>query len=207
MQVLSKLLDKAAVEKQFGYHPYCQDLKLTHLCFADDLLVFVDGTQQSMECILGVFKRFEEISGLSISLEKSTLYTAGVTDLDREAILRHIPLAYGSLPVRYLGLPLMTKRMSSQDYSPLVERIRKRITSWTARQLSFAGRLQLINTVIHSLTNFWMSVYRMPKKCIREIDQLCSAFLWPGPAMSSKKAKIVWTTVCKPRADSSPHSG
>ncbi|XP_048604603.1 uncharacterized protein LOC125582127 [Brassica napus] len=141
MQALSKLLDKAAEDRMIGYHPYCQDLKLTHLCFADDLLIFADGTQQSLEGIMQVFKRFAEISGLSISLEKSTLYIAGVTDVDQAAILNHIPLAFGLLPVRYLGLPLMTKRMSSTDNSPLVERIHKRITSWTARQLSFADGL------------------------------------------------------------------
>lgn len=91
--------------------------------------------------------------------------------------------------------------MTSTDYSPLIERIKKRITTWTARQLSFAGRLQLIGSVIYSLTSFWMSVYRLPKQCIKEIDQLCSAFLWSGPAMSSKKAKISWENVCKPKEE------
>ena len=43
MEVLSKLLNKAAEEKKIGYHPYCQEVQLTHLCFADDLLVFSDG--------------------------------------------------------------------------------------------------------------------------------------------------------------------
>lgn len=42
MQVLSELLDKAAKEKRIGFHPYCQDLSLTHLCFADGVLVFSD---------------------------------------------------------------------------------------------------------------------------------------------------------------------
>lgn len=43
MQVLSKLLDKAAIEKKIRYHPYCKDLSLTHICFANDVLVFSDG--------------------------------------------------------------------------------------------------------------------------------------------------------------------
>ena len=34
-----------------------------------------------------------------------------------------------------------------------------------------------------------MSVYRLPKQCIKEIDQLCSSFLWSGPTMSITKAK------------------
>lgn len=199
MQVLTKLLDRAATEKQFGFHPYCQDLHLTHLCFADDLLVFSDGEKSSIEGILQVFKRFEAISGLSISLEKSTMYTVGVQEADRAMILDQFPLDSGMLPVRNLGLPLMTKRMSTSDYSPLIDRIRKCITTWTAQQLSFAGRLQLISTVIYSITNFWMSVYRLPKKCIKEIDQICASFLWSGPTISPHKAKISWDKVCKPK--------
>jgi len=52
MQVLSEMLDKSAMEGKIGYHPQCQKLKLTHLCFADDLLVFTDGKKRSIEGIL-----------------------------------------------------------------------------------------------------------------------------------------------------------
>ena len=110
MQVLSKLLDKAAKQKRIGYHPYCQDLSLTHLCFADDVLVFSDGKKNSIEGILDVFREFAKMSGLNISLDKSTLYMAGVTDEDNVAILEQFPFEAGSLPVRYLGLPLMSKK-------------------------------------------------------------------------------------------------
>lgn len=118
---------------------------------------------------------------------------------DSEAILEQFPFESGSLPVRYLGLPLLTKRMNAQDYNPLLSRIKSRISSWTARQLSFAGRLQLVGSVLYSITNFWMSAYRLPKAYIKEINSLCSAFLWSGPALSTHKAKIAWVDVCKPK--------
>lgn len=89
--------------------------------------------------------------------------------------------------------------MNVHDYSPLIARVRSRITSWTARRLSFAGRLQLIGSVIYSIKNFWMPAYRLPNKCIEEINSLCSAFLWSGPALSSHKAKVAWVDVCKPK--------
>ncbi|KAL9816615.1 putative RNA-directed DNA polymerase [Arabidopsis thaliana] len=200
MQVLSEMLDKSAMEGKIGYHPQCQKLKLTHLCFADDLLVFTDGKKRSIEGILQIFETFAAFSGLKISLEKSTLYMAGVRDSEREQILSSFPFESGTLPVRYLGLPLLTKRMTTSDYSPLIERIRERIGSWTAKHLSFAGRLQLISSVIHSLTNFWMSAFRLSSACTKEIDSLCSAFLWSGPELSSKKLrsrgvsclKLIW---------------
>ena len=198
MQVLSKLLNKAVLEGCFGYHPYCKDLTLTHLCFADDVLVFSDGKKSSIEGILEVFKDFAKVSGLSISLEKSTLFLAGVKEDASDDIFDQFPFEAGSLPVRYLGLPLLTKRMSAADYAPLISRIRSKISFWTARHLSFAGRLQLIGSVLYSITNFWISAFCLPKQCIQEINSLCSTFLWSGPVLSSQKAKIAWSDVCKP---------
>ncbi|ANM65692.1 RNA-directed DNA polymerase (reverse transcriptase)-related family protein [Arabidopsis thaliana] len=172
---------------------------ITHLCFADDLLVFTDGKKSSIEGILQIFGKFADFSGLQISLEKSTIYMAGVKDNDKADILHSFPFASGALPVRYLGLPLLTKKMTTSDYGPLVEKIRVRIGKWTARHLSFAGRLQLISSVIHSLTNFWMSAFRLPSACIKEIDSICSSFLWSGPELNTKKAKVAWSDVCTPK--------
>lgn len=126
---------------------------------------------------------------------------AGVAEDTRKAILEQFPFTTGTLPVRYLGLPLLTKRMTVNDYMPLLEKIRRRISNWTAGSLSFAGRLQLIASVILSLTNFWMAAYRLPKSCLREIDKICAAFLWSGPDLNPKKAKIAWTEVCKPKEE------
>lgn len=92
----------------------------------------------------------------------------------------------GSLPVRYLGLPLLTKRMTRADYESLLEKIRSRIMSSTARFLSYAGRLQLIGSVLASITNFWIASFRLPKACIQEIESLCAAFLWSGPKLYSQ---------------------
>ena len=201
MEVLSKILDRAAVQKKFGYHPYCQDLNLTHLNFADDLLIFSDGRKSSVDGILDIFKNFAEASGLHIIMEKSTLYLACLNDTEKQDILSQYTLSYRDLPVRYLGLPLLTKQMTAQDYSPLIEKIRARISSWTARFLSFAGRLQLIASVIHSLTNFWISSFRLPKKCIQEIDSLFAALLWSGPVLNTKKEKVSWKDCCKPKEE------
>jgi len=76
MNILSHMLYKAAVERKIGYHPKCQNLQLTHLCFVDDLLVFTDGRKSSIEGTLNIFRQFAEFSGLQISPQKSTLYMA-----------------------------------------------------------------------------------------------------------------------------------
>lgn len=77
MDVLSKMLDRAAGLKKFGYHPRCKNIGLTHLAFADDLMVMSDGKIRSIEGIVGVFNDFAKKSGLKISMEKTTIYLAG----------------------------------------------------------------------------------------------------------------------------------
>lgn len=100
MNVLSSMLDKAVERNLVGYHPKCKNIQVIHLCFADDLMVFTDGTKSSIEGILKVFKEFAVMSGLNISLEKSTLYIAGASADTEADILSSFPLASGQLPVR-----------------------------------------------------------------------------------------------------------
>jgi len=199
MDVLSKMLDKAAAARHFGYHPKCKTMGLTHLSFADDLMVLSDGKIRSIERIIKVFDEFAKWSGLRISLEKSTVYLAGLSATARNEVADRFPFSSGQLPVRYLGLPLITKRLSTTDCLPLLEQVRKRIGSWTSRFLSYAGRLNLISSVLWSICNFWLAAFRLPRKCIRELEKMCSAFLWSGTEMNSNKAKISWHMVCKPK--------
>ena len=201
MNVLSKLLDEAAKNGEVGYHPRCKNIDLTHLCFVDDLMVFADGTKRSVEGILKVFEDFDKMTGLKISLEKSTLFMAGISNQKQEEIIQHFPFVTGSLPVRYLGLPLFTKSMTVTDFLSLIEKIRKTISSWKNRFLSYAERLQLINFVITSLSNFWMAAFRLPSACIKEVERLCSAYLCSASDLNGRKAKIAWIEVCKPKKD------
>lgn len=48
MNMLSRRIDMAVRDRVFGYHLNCKNMMLTHLCFADDLMVFVDGKKQSI---------------------------------------------------------------------------------------------------------------------------------------------------------------
>lgn len=107
------------------YHLKCKNIDLTHLCFADDLMIFADGTKHSIEGILRVFEKFDKMSGLKISMDKSVMFMAG--DMRREEEMgRQFRSARGRLPVRYLGLPLLTKNMTVTDFLPLIEKVKEK---------------------------------------------------------------------------------
>ena len=48
MNVLSKLLDTAVKYGVFSFHPKCKRVGITHLSFADDLLIFCKGNLDSI---------------------------------------------------------------------------------------------------------------------------------------------------------------
>lgn len=77
-------------------------------------------------------------------------------------VLNSFGLPSGSLPIRYLEIPLISTRLSATDCTPLVERITARIKSWTSRFLFFVGRLQLIHSVVMSIQGYWISLFVIP---------------------------------------------
>lgn len=42
-----------------------------------------------------------------------------------------------------------------------------------------------------------MAAFRLPSSCIKEIERLCTAFLWSDPELNGKKNKIAWKDICR----------
>ncbi|OIT29233.1 hypothetical protein A4A49_64264, partial [Nicotiana attenuata] len=84
------------------------------------------------------FKIFSATSGLQANLGKSCVYFGGVKKEEHDNILKYLEFVHGNLPFKYLGVPLSTKKISLLQWQPLIEKITARITSWTAKKLSYA---------------------------------------------------------------------
>lgn len=72
--VLYLMLNKAVERREIGYHPRCKEVRLSHLSFANDIMVFMDGSPQSLRATLQVFDQFARMPGLAINAAKSTLF-------------------------------------------------------------------------------------------------------------------------------------
>ncbi|XP_074282927.1 uncharacterized protein LOC141607475 [Silene latifolia] len=78
MEYLSRILHVISNQDDFRFHPLCRPLKLNHLLFADDLLLFSKGTASSIMWMLRAFSTFSKASGLCFNREKSDIYFNGV---------------------------------------------------------------------------------------------------------------------------------
>ncbi|XP_074318450.1 uncharacterized protein LOC141655262 [Silene latifolia] len=107
----------------------------------DDLLLFCKGERTSVTILLRGFETFSCASGLKMNRGKSCLYGNGITSEDFKELIHLAGIPAGKLPFRYLGVPIIAKRLTSFDRSKLVERGVDRIRALGARKLSYAGRL------------------------------------------------------------------
>ncbi|GKB36272.1 RNA-directed DNA polymerase, eukaryota, reverse transcriptase zinc-binding domain protein [Tanacetum coccineum] len=169
MEVLNLLIIKNIEDSgMFKYHYGCKSLKITHLCFADDLLVFCNGDQESVKVIKESLDEFSGVSGLVPNMQKSTVFFGGLSNAEQQVILNIIPFTMGKLSVRYLGVPLITKKISIHDCKPLISKVKAKIGNWKNKTMSYAGRLQLIASVLSSMQNYWSSIFLLPKQILVE---------------------------------------
>ncbi|XP_048613360.1 uncharacterized protein LOC106448660 [Brassica napus] len=130
MNVLSVMLNKAAAEMKIKYHAKCSSSKLTHLCFADDILMFIDGSLSSVQNALQVLREFELRSGLAVSVQKSSFFASGMSQQELDTIKASTGMPHASLPVRYLDVPLTTKKLSIHDCEVLIQQVKGSV--WVA---------------------------------------------------------------------------
>ncbi|GJS07198.1 RNA-directed DNA polymerase, eukaryota, reverse transcriptase zinc-binding domain protein, partial [Tanacetum coccineum] len=200
MEVLNLLLiRKIGRCNSFQYHFGCSKLKITHVCFADDLLMFSHGDKQSVELLKNVIEEFGRVSGLLPNYNKSTIIFGSVKEEDRKEILEIMPFKVEKLPVRYLGVPLITKRIGVKECKSLTDKVRSKILNWKNKCLSYAGRLQLVASVLESIHVYWATVFLLPQAIIDEINSLLKGFLWNQDEKANGKAKVAWKNLCKPK--------
>ena len=79
MEVLTRLMRAKVRESQlFQFYPHCARQQITHLSFADDLLIFVAADIQSIQIIMDALDEFKGLSGLSVNQSKSEVFCAAV---------------------------------------------------------------------------------------------------------------------------------
>ena len=71
MEYLSRLLKQVSQQHDFRFHPYCKQLGLIHLMFADDLILFSKAHPASLQHIMTTPHEFHECAGLKANLAKS----------------------------------------------------------------------------------------------------------------------------------------
>ncbi|XP_074266130.1 uncharacterized protein LOC141588596 [Silene latifolia] len=201
MEMLSRQLRILCRQPQVSFHPKCARLSLTHLIFADDLMVFVRGDVPSATAAAQALSDFVQVSGLLANVDKTNIYFGGVPDQIKQAIMVTTGYTEGMLPFKYLGLPLHDSKLTVSMYEDLLCKVRNIVHHWTTKLLSYAGRLQLLNSIFFGLENYWTSTLLLPKTILKILNQCCRDYLWNVHDNTHKLYMKSWKSCCCPWAE------
>ena len=199
MEYFTRLMTAAGDHSLFRFRPSCKSLKLNHLMFVDDVLIFSKAHLPTLQIIHNTLEAFYKVAGLRANPEKSQIVCGGCNSQLQQQCLEATGYREGGLPMKYLGVPLTASRLSKLECHSSVDNIMGKMRQWSTRNLSFAGRALLINTVVFGMYGFWASIFILPQEVITRITQLCRNFLWGGTADYKRPPPISWDTICTPK--------
>ena len=130
---------------------------LNHLMFAYDVMIFCKAHPLTLQIISNSFKAFHKCAGLHANHDKSQMVFGGCSPHLQQQCLEITGFQEGTFPMRYLGVPIIASRLSKLECRALVDKIVAKIRLWSTRNISFAGRAQLLNIVIFGMFNFGLS--------------------------------------------------
>lgn len=148
---LFRILHKISTLDQFYYHPRCKEVKLTHMCFADDLIMCCKGEFAAAYLMLKAFKLFSYTLWLKANVNKSVVYSCGMSKGEIKIIEHVSGFLRRKLPIKYLVVPICSKKIWKAQCDLLIGKLTAQIRLWSTRILSYSARNQLINDVLLSL--------------------------------------------------------
>jgi ribonuclease HI/exonuclease III len=200
--VLSYQLENARITSNLKGLQIAQGVKeINHAQFADDTLLLGGAS-----CI--VAKRFKEeldaytvMSGSEISHAKSKIYSWNITPMEMRDISRILSIEGHTIweSFNYLGVPISKKSPRSSSWNHILDKLKRRISSWGANWLTLAGRIVLIKSVLASVPIYQNSLLLANGTVINQLEALQRRFLWEGGKQTSKRAHLIsWDKVSKP---------
>ncbi|GJY70577.1 hypothetical protein Tco_0474280 [Tanacetum coccineum] len=168
MEILTLMIRRRVqATDSFTYHHYCSKLELVNLCFADDLFLFSHGDVNSARVIMDALNEFKQVSGLT---PKSMASFCNVLNHVKLFIMQILPFEEGRLPVKYLGVLLVSSRLIFCDCKELIEKVQSRA-----------------------------SVFILPARILLDIKQIMRRFLWCHGNVRRGQAKVAWDVICLPK--------
>jgi hypothetical protein len=93
--------------------------RVSHIQYADDTVIMIDGTEQSIRNLKIILYCFEWLSGLKINYHKSEVFVFRVCQEEKEKMGNLLNCVLGEFPMKYLGIPVSYKHLNMSVFSPL----------------------------------------------------------------------------------------
>jgi len=172
---------------------------LSHLLFADDVLIFSKAKNSQVRFIKDLFDKFSQALGLKINLSKSrAFYSLGIPHQKITNLTSLSGIRSTTSLDKYLGFPILKGRPKKSDFNFIIEKMQTRLASWKNKLLNRPDRLALASSILSSIPTYYMQINRLPQSICDDIDQTSRHFIWKGA--NDKGVHLVgWNKIAKPK--------
>jgi hypothetical protein len=104
-----------------------------------------------------------------------------------------------SIPFTYMGLPMSTTKPGVENFGPLMNRAERQLASISSL-LTYAGKLQLVNSVLASLLTYYMCLVMLPVAVHNYFDKARRNCMWRKSYINTNaKPLVAWKKCTKPK--------
>lgn len=201
LDVLSRILATAeAAGRLHGIKVSRTSPRITHLMYADDLVIYEPATTQEAEAAIGCLQQDCDWTGQAINWQKSQVhFSCNTPSTLKGAICNILKMKECQHQSTYLGHTFCNFHSKTITFKGVMESMANKLSGWKRRTLSMVGRLVLVKSVIQALPTFLMQTYMFPKTHIIKMDRLCRCFLWGTPEDTVRHFyPTAWRSLCTP---------
>eukprot|EP00253_Pinus_taeda_P004035 PITA_04035 len=201
MEGLSRLIISATQEGTLRGLKISEECYLTHLLFVDDVLILLDGSMRDIRTFSRILELFSQAIGMQVNRAKSTITMTRTSVNEAQQALQAFPFSIHLIDrgLKYLGFWLKPTCQRIADWTWLIAKLEKRLTRWSYRYISRAGRLNLIKSVLEATPVFWMALAWIPRHTLAQLQQICNRYLWAGSQDKRIFTWIGWQKIAIPK--------
>lgn len=80
------------------------------------------------------------------------------------------------LPFVYLGVPLGDNPRRKLFWTPMIYKMRRKLSKWRSKFFSISGRLVLLKSVIFAIPIYYMTVFKASIGVVGEFEKIMRSF-------------------------------
>ncbi|XP_061363867.1 uncharacterized protein LOC133307381 [Gastrolobium bilobum] len=166
---------------------------ISHLFFADDLLIFSEANRDQANLISNILNRFCLASGQKISYSKTKCcFSRNVNHTKRRQLSSIMSFDISVDLGKYLGVPVLHNMVNKHTFSYTLDRTNGRLKAWKEKTTK---------SVLAAMPTYSMQTALLPLGTCYAIEKKMRGFVW-GSNMGRRKIHVTpWDVICRSKND------
>lgn len=159
--------------------------------YADDTIIFLDGSERSITGSIEELTIFGQQSGLKVNVEKTSCMAIGTLTEDQVNLDHNINFV-NELTILGIKIDRDIKNVADRNIELKIPAIKNELEQWNRRCLTPIGRISIVKALLLSkLVHLFIALPTPSTRCTKDIERLLFRFVWGHKNDKIKRTKLV----------------